>query len=171
MRRFSRGRLRPIWRTCLLTEPPRNAKATAFNWVPEDHVAVSKPELGMKRLCAHCGAKFYDLNQTPITCPKCGAVGEVAQGRSRWRTDVRVPVREVEPLAPAPHEAEFVSLEDAEAEAEGKKEPSEAVEDGDEVELEDERGDDEEFVEDSEEEDTDVADILGGDIEKEEEES
>src|SRR4029077_6441484 len=63
----------PIWRTCLLTEPPRNAKGTAFNWVPEDREAVSKPELGMKRLCAHCGAKFYDLNQAPITCPKCGA--------------------------------------------------------------------------------------------------
>jgi hypothetical protein len=61
-------------------------------------------------------------------------------------------VREVQPLVPETHEAEFVSLEDAEAEAEGKKEPSEAVEAGDEVELDDERSDDEEFVEDTEEE-------------------
>jgi uncharacterized protein (TIGR02300 family) len=130
---------------------------------------VSKPELGTKRLCARCSAKFYDLNQAPITCPKCGAVFEAVQERSRWRTDARAPVREVQPLVPETHEAEFVSLEDAEAEAEGKKEPSEAVEAGDEVELDDERGDDEEFVEDSEEENTDVADIFGGDIEKEEE--
>jgi uncharacterized protein (TIGR02300 family) len=130
---------------------------------------VAKPELGTKRLCAHCSAKFYDLNQAPITCPKCSTVFEEVQARSRWRTEARAPVREVQPLVPETHEAEFVSLEDAEAEAEGKKEPSEAVEAGDEVELDDERGDDEEFVEDSEEEDTDVAEILGGDIEKEEE--
>jgi uncharacterized protein (TIGR02300 family) len=130
---------------------------------------VTNPELGTKRLCAHCSAKFYDLNQAPITCPKCGTVFEGVQGRSRSRTEARAPLREVAPLVPETHEAEFVSLEDAEAEAEGKKEPSEAVEAGDEVELDDERGDDEEFVEDSEEEDTDVIEILGGDIEKEEE--
>jgi uncharacterized protein (TIGR02300 family) len=130
---------------------------------------VTNPELGTKRLCAHCSAKFYDLNQAPITCPKCGTVFEGVQGRSRSRTEARAPLREVAPLVPETHQAEFVSLEDAEAEAEGKKEPSEAVEAGDEVELDDERGDDEEFVEDSEEEDTDVIEILGGDIEKEEE--
>jgi uncharacterized protein (TIGR02300 family) len=33
-----------------------------------------KPELGAKRLCGSCGAKFYDLNRDPILCPKCGAV-------------------------------------------------------------------------------------------------
>ena len=65
------------------------------------------------------------------------------------------------------HEAEFVSLEDADAEAQGKK-PGEAVEAEDEVELEDESLDDDPFIADSEEEDTDVIEILGGDIEKEE---
>ena len=38
---------------------------------------MAKPELGTKRLCAGCGAKFYDLNKDPITCPKCGTVYEV----------------------------------------------------------------------------------------------
>jgi uncharacterized protein (TIGR02300 family) len=127
---------------------------------------VSKPELGTKRLCAHCGARFYDLNHAPITCPKCGRVSEGVQGRSRWRTDVRAPVREVEPL-PETHEAEFVSLEDADAEAQGKKEPGETIEAEDEVELDDERVGDDAFMEDGEE-DTDVIEILGGDIEKEE---
>jgi uncharacterized protein (TIGR02300 family) len=130
---------------------------------------VAKPELGTKRLCARCSAKFYDLNQAPITCPKCGAVFEAVQERSRWRTDARAPVREVQPLVPETHEAEFVSLEDADAEAQGKKKPGEAVEVGDEVELDDESPDeDESFIKDSEEEDTDVIEILGGDIEKEE---
>jgi hypothetical protein len=79
-------------------------------------------------------------------------------------------VREVEPLVPETHEAELVSLEDADAEAQGKKKPGEAVEAGDEVELDDESLDeDESFIKDSEEEDTDVSEILGGDIEKEEE--
>ena len=39
---------------------------------------MAKPELGIKRLCAGCGAKFYDLNKDPIVCPKCSTVFEVA---------------------------------------------------------------------------------------------
>jgi len=33
-------------------------------------VVISK-ELGTKRLCPACHAKFYDLNRTPAKCPKC----------------------------------------------------------------------------------------------------
>ena len=36
-----------------------------------------KPELGVKRVCGSCGAKFYDLNRDPILCPKCGTVFDV----------------------------------------------------------------------------------------------
>ncbi len=28
--------------------------------------------LGIKRTCPSCHARFYDLNKTPIECPKCG---------------------------------------------------------------------------------------------------
>ena len=35
---------------------------------------VAKPDLGTKRLCASCGAKFYDLSKDPIVCPKCETV-------------------------------------------------------------------------------------------------
>ena len=28
--------------------------------------------LGMKHICAQCGARYYDLNKSPATCPKCG---------------------------------------------------------------------------------------------------
>src|SRR3974377_114742 len=51
----------------LATAPPNCAKDRT----------VANPELGTKRLCASCGAKFYDLNKDPIHCPKCGAVYEV----------------------------------------------------------------------------------------------
>jgi uncharacterized protein (TIGR02300 family) len=34
---------------------------------------VAKAEWGLKRTCQSCNAKFYDMNRTPIVCPKCGA--------------------------------------------------------------------------------------------------
>ncbi len=32
-----------------------------------------KAERGTKRVCQSCGAKFYDLNRDPISCPMCQA--------------------------------------------------------------------------------------------------
>lgn len=34
---------------------------------------MGKVDLGMKLTCESCGARFYDLNKQPGTCPKCGA--------------------------------------------------------------------------------------------------
>ncbi len=34
---------------------------------------MAKLEWGVKRVCQSCAAKFYDLNRSPITCPKCAA--------------------------------------------------------------------------------------------------
>ena len=31
-----------------------------------------KAELGTKRTCPSCAARFYDLLKNPILCPKCG---------------------------------------------------------------------------------------------------
>jgi len=132
---------------------------------------VAKPELGTKRLCAHCGARFYDLNHAPITCPKCGTVFEATVVAPRGRPDAaRATSREVEAVVPETHEAEFVSLEEADAEAQGKKKPAgEPIEADDDVEIDDESLDDATFIEETEEEDTDVTEIIGGDIENEEE--
>lgn len=133
---------------------------------------MAKPELGTKRLCAGCGAKYYDLNKDPITCPKCGTVYEVAAVAPRGRPDTaRAPVHAAEPDVPEPQEAEFVSLEEADAEVEGgaKKAPAEGAEDVEDVEVEGGDEDDATFIEETEEEDTDVSEIIGGDIEDEEE--
>jgi uncharacterized protein (TIGR02300 family) len=135
---------------------------------------VAKPDLGTKRLCAHCGARFYDLNHAPATCPKCGTVFEAAAvGSTRGRAEAaRASVREVEAV-PETREAEFVSLEEADAEAHGggsKKKPAGTPADGDDdVEIDDEGMDDAAFIEEAEEEDTDVTEIIGNDIENEEE--
>ena len=136
---------------------------------------MAKPELGTKRLCAGCGAKFYDLNKDPITCPKCGTVYEVVVVAPRGRPDAAAAAaaraaaaQPVEPELAETQEAEFVSLEEADAEAEGAKKPADGVED---VEIEEVEGaeDDATFIEETEEEDTDVTEIIGGDIEDEEE--
>jgi uncharacterized protein (TIGR02300 family) len=34
---------------------------------------VAIPDLGNKRTCPSCGARFYDLKKNPAVCPKCGA--------------------------------------------------------------------------------------------------
>jgi len=34
---------------------------------------VTKPEWGSKRTCLNCGTRFYDMQRTPIVCPKCGS--------------------------------------------------------------------------------------------------
>ena len=136
---------------------------------------MAKPELGTKRLCTNCGAKFYDLSKDPIVCPKCHTAMEITAVPSRGRGGESAaaraaPLAPEEVVVPETAEAEFVSLEEADAEAEGKKagEP-EAAEAGDEdIEIEDEAIDDATFIEEQEEGDDDVTDIIG-DVEDEEE--
>jgi uncharacterized protein (TIGR02300 family) len=127
---------------------------------------VAKPELGTKRLCAECGAKFYDLNKDPIVCPKCSTVFVVAPVPTRGRPEpVAAPVRAAAPaeeaVVPETPEAEFVSLEDADAEAQGTKVPAlEGEAEEEDVEL-DETMDDAALIEEQEEGDADVTDIIG----------
>jgi uncharacterized protein (TIGR02300 family) len=133
---------------------------------------VAKPELGTKRLCGSCAAKFYDLNKDPIVCPKCHTVMPLAAISSRSRPEpARAQAAAEEVVVPETQEAEFVSLEEADAEVEGgKKVPEGEVVDGtdDEIEIEDEQLDDAAFIEEQEEGDEDVADIIG-DVDNEEE--
>lgn len=83
---------------------------------------MAKPELGTKRVCVACGAKFYDLMKAPASCPKCGTEQPVEQPRPRRSggnvTEVRAPKKPV--VVPG--------LEDAEVEVEGvEEEPEEDV--------------------------------------------
>ena len=39
---------------------------------------------GEKHICSNCGAKFFDLNKSPIICPKCNT--EVVEKSSNVRT-------------------------------------------------------------------------------------
>jgi uncharacterized protein (TIGR02300 family) len=116
---------------------------------------MTKPELGTKRMCAHCGVKFYDLHHSPITCPKCGRVGPIGVS-SRFRAAPE-PEREVGPPIAEIPEPKLVFLEGHEAEtddeqgAENVIEPDHAV------------LDDADLIEESEQED-----IIEDDVEIEE---
>jgi uncharacterized protein (TIGR02300 family) len=112
------------------------------------------------------GRKFYDLNKDPVISPYTGQVVPIEAPVARGRAE---PVRAVVPEEaemPDVQEAEFVSLEEADAEAEGggAKVPA-----GDEDVEVDESLDDAAFIVPEEEEEDDVTDIIGGDIEDEEE--
>ena len=141
---------------------------------------MAKAELGTKRICPETGRKFYDLGKTPVISPYTGKVVPIVappQSRARPEPAQPAPVArpapppEPEAIVPETADAEFVSLEDAEAEQQGKKPAAEGAAvagETDDVEI-DESLDDAAFIEEEEEGDPDVTDIIGETIEKEEE--
>ena len=58
-----------------------------------------KLELGIKRHCSGCGARFYDLNKNPIVCPKCHTVLELTAVSARARPNTAPPARAIKPAA------------------------------------------------------------------------
>jgi uncharacterized protein (TIGR02300 family) len=131
---------------------------------------VAKPELGTKRLCASCGAKFYDLNKDPIVCPKCETVFVIPVATTRaMRAE---PARaQSEGDTTESTDAEFISLEDADAEAQGKKKAVRKDDDlvDDDDDDTDDTGDDDAFIEETDDGEDDVTDIIGDAGDKEDE--
>jgi len=124
---------------------------------------VAKPELGLKRQCMSCGAKFYDLNKDPAVCPKCGTVFQ-AVGMSRAAAPAvarQVDDDEVELESVGP---ELVSLDEVEAGEADKDIPVD-----DDIDVGDDVADDDTFLEDEEEGDDDVSDLIDSDLEDDEE--
>ena len=137
---------------------------------------MAKSDLGTKRVCPDTGRKFYDMGKSPVISPYTGKVVPIVvpvQSRSRPESAAAraMPAAETETLVPETQDAEFVSLEDAESEQQGKKKPATAgdVSEDDEIEGDDESLDDAAFIEEQEDGDPDVTDIIGDGIEKEEE--
>ena len=83
---------------------------------------MAKPDLGMKRICVACAAKFYDLAKTPASCPKCGTEQPAEQPRPKRGpvvVDVKVKKRAAVPGADA--ETDDAEVEDADADAAGSE--------------------------------------------------
>ena len=128
---------------------------------------MAKPELGLKRQCMNCGAKFYDLSKNPAVCPKCGTVFQATAVSGRAAAPVAARAAppdddetELETTGP-----EIVSLDEVEA---GEAEKEVPLDDDIEV-ADDEAATDDTFLEEEEEGDDDVADLIDGDIEDDEE--
>lgn len=131
---------------------------------------MSKPARGSKRVCQNCGARFYDLSRTPIVCPVCQTVYQVAPPPSRRSERAAAP--EARPAA-VPEQGraavaepvEVISLEEAEDTGEdiAIEEDEEIVDLGeDEAEIP-AGGDEDTFLEETEaDEGTDVSGIVGG---------
>ena len=105
-----------------------------------------KPELGSKHHCEHCGACFFDLNRSPIACPKCGTVVEAVPRAVPHAAEAD------EKDSSAVAEAELVSLEETDVE-----EDKVAAAADDEVEIE---ANDDTFLEEEEEDDGDFGDLI-----------
>ncbi|MCA0431747.1 MAG: TIGR02300 family protein [Proteobacteria bacterium] len=144
----------------------------------QEDTPVVNPELGTKRTCPHCAARFYDLLKNPITCPKCGTAF-IAQAILPSKGDLpgmAAPVakpREKEEQEDTENaEVELVSLEDVE---EGGKDDDETagIEDvdlGEDSESSDEEEDDT-FLVEEEEEGGSMNDLIEGGGKEDEEET
>lgn len=120
---------------------------------------MAKNELGTKRIDPETGRKFYDLNKDPIVSPYTGKT----YPRSYFEEGKIAALEEEEEVAEKEVDAEdeegveVVSLEEADEDVKGDDLPD--LGDDEDVDL----GDDEDdtFLADEEEEDDDVADMIG----------
>jgi uncharacterized protein (TIGR02300 family) len=136
---------------------------------------MAKPEWGIKRICLSCGARFYDLNNSPIVCPSCGTVYDVeVASRVRKARPSRAAVVDDEELTPAAKpvaedEDEAEVLDEVADEVPFGDDESEDVEEVP-AETEDEEEDDA-LIEDVEELDDgdDMSDVIEGGIDEDEE--
>jgi uncharacterized protein (TIGR02300 family) len=121
---------------------------------------ATNKDRGTKRTCQNgeCGARFYDLNRSPVVCPICGTKYTIAHSTTAAAAVAPPAPRKVkreefvEPAVAA--EAE---TEDALVDVEADEADDAAAPEADETFLEEE------------EEDGNVADIVGGPVEGEEE--
>lgn len=112
---------------------------------------LDKSKLGNRYSCFACGTKFYDLNQSPATCPECSASQEDAPARDKVREALgRGQAKTKAVAAKAEKEekkAENLEVEETELEAEGMEDMEgmhlvdEDAEAGESADLESEEGD------------------------------
>lgn len=103
---------------------------------------MAKPELGTKRVCVSCSARFYDLTKVPAVCPKCGTEQPLDQPRPKRSAAPLPEDRRPKKAAPDP--------DDVDGEADGP----------------DDEAEDDDVIEDTADLDDD-ADTIGTDIEVE----
>jgi uncharacterized protein (TIGR02300 family) len=138
---------------------------------------VVKAELGTKRTCPSCAARFYDLLKSPIVCPKCGAnfvPASILPSKGDMPAMAPAPkpraVEETDDIVSS--DVELVSLEDAEAPDVVDDDETAGIED---VDLGEEAGadeaEDDTFLVEEEEEGDNMSGLLDTGGKEEDEES
>ena len=124
---------------------------------------ATNKDRGTKRTCQNgdCGARFYDLNRSPILCPICGSKYAIAHSPT-----AAAAIAQEERAQRKMKKPEF---EPVKAEAEGEAEVEEALVDVETDDADDAGAEADETFLEEEEEDGNVSDIVGGPAEGEEE--
>ncbi|MBN8910787.1 MAG: TIGR02300 family protein [Rhizobiales bacterium] len=118
---------------------------------------ATKQARGTKRTCqsSECGARFYDLNRDPITCPICGSIYELASSPLALAAAEEKPGRRG-------RKADYAEKAPVEATADAETDDAlpEIEEEGEAIAADE----DETFLEEEEEEGGDVSNIIGGPV-------
>lgn len=124
---------------------------------------MAKPEWGVKRTCQSCGTRFYDMQRSPIVCPKCQSVVE-PEVTFKSRRSSAAPAAEPKVVAPVAEEVLDADLDAVELETPEEEEEEEAEAEG-ETEAGSEDGDEDQsgLIEDASdlgEDDDDMAEVM-----------
>jgi uncharacterized protein (TIGR02300 family) len=124
---------------------------------------ATNKDRGTKRTCQNgdCGARFYDLNRSPVLCPICGSKYAIAHSPT-----AAAAIAQEERAQRKMKKPEF---EPVKAEAEAEAEVEEALVDVETDDADDAGAEADETFLVEEEEDGNVSDIVGGPAEGEEE--
>ena len=140
-------------------------------------IILVKADLGTKRACPSCAARFYDLTKRPIECPKCGFSYEpealFKQRRSRVAEPAAAGVVAAQGAGNAEEEEEDEDEEAEEEEAEAESgmsvveaDEADVIED---IEVEDDEDEeDNDLLGEVEDEEDDVSGIIDPGISKDE---
>src|ERR1700743_3297965 len=85
-------------------------------------MTLVKADLGIKRVCPNCAARFYDLQKRPIECPKC-----------QFSFEPEAMYKQRRPRQPEPVASQNISAASADEDAENEDEENEEAESEDEV--------------------------------------
>lgn len=120
-----------------------------------------KAERGTKRTCQNnqCGARFYDLNRDPATCPICQTVYQIESAPQAMAA--AAPPRPVEARKPVKKPAFPVEKPEDAPEAEADEEALAVLGEDEAAPAADE---DETFLEEEEEDGADMSNIIGGPV-------
>jgi uncharacterized protein (TIGR02300 family) len=171
-----------------LTGPRDHGKPSALLTIYScaGKITLIKPDLGTKRVCPSCAARFYDLQKRPIECPKCAFTFEPDALLRQRRPRTPDPAKETATEAKVANAeaAQNDDKKDAEdhADSEDKVIAGKAADDeeqdgglgmsvsgGDDEDEDDDDEDDEDLVVDLDDDDDELDDELDDDLDDDEE--